>query len=126
MRKDRGITLIALIVMIVVLLILAGITLGTINDKGGTIEHTKETAQNAQRESIIQKIEADLYNEKVKTGEIPSKQKLKEIISNNYGTIGKDGENEIESFTTNTGGYQINFQEIEGWEIDISEYVVCE
>ena len=123
MRKDRGITLIALIVMIVVLLILAGITLGTINDNGGTIEHTKETAQNAQRESIIQKIEADLYNEKVKTGEIPSKQKLKEIISNNYGTIGKDGENEIESFTTNTGGYQINFQEIEGWEIDISEYV---
>ena len=116
MRKDKGITLIALIVMIIVLLILAGITLGTINNNGGTIKHTRETSQSAQRESIIQKIEADLYNEKIKAGEIHTKEKLREIISNNYGTIDKEGENEMESFTSNTGGYQIEFSEIEGWK----------
>lgn len=85
------------------------------------MKEAKTIAQNAERESIIQKIEADLYNEKVKTGEVPSKEKLKEIISKNYGKIDKDGENEIDSFTSNKGEYKINFQEIEGWEIKNKE-----
>lgn len=122
-KKEEGITLIALVITIIALLILAGITIGSISGDDSIIEQTRKTAQNAQRESIIEKLEADLYSEKVKTGEVPSKQKLKEIISKNYGTIDKDGENELNSFTSNKGGYQINFLEIEGWKIDISEYV---
>ena len=46
------------------------------------------------------------------------KDKLKDLAK-----LAKDGEKELETFTTNIGGYQIKFSEIEGWEIDISEYV---
>lgn len=112
-KKEEGITLIALVITIIVLLILAGITLGSISDHNGVIEQSKETVQNAQRESIIEKIEADLYSEKTKTGKEQSKTVLKNIIvDNNYGTINEDDD----SFTTKEGNYKINFSEIAGWE----------
>ena len=111
-KNDKGITLIALIVIIVVLLILAGITLGTISNNDGTIEQTQEIAQSAQRESIIQKIEADLYNEKVKSGEIPSKEKLKEIIQEK----GYASDISEEEFITKEGNYTIEYNEIIGWK----------
>lgn len=111
MRKtEKGITLIALAITIIVLLILAGITLGSIRGNKGIITQTKETKANAERESIIEKIEADLYNEKVKTGNTPSKTKLIEIINNDYGTVSGD------SFVTNQENYTIELAEISGWE----------
>ena len=84
-RKERGVTLIALVVTIVVLLILASIGIGAITGDNGVIKQSNETKQSAERESIIEKIEADLYTEKTKTGKTPSKNDLKELIkeSNN-------------------------------------------
>lgn len=109
-RREKGVTLIALVVTIIVLLILAGITLGSISDHDGIINRTKEAKGEAERESIIEKIEADLYNEKVKTGKIPNKEKLKEIIDSKYGTTSE------EDFVSTQGNYTIEFAEIIGWE----------
>ena len=101
-RKERGVTLIALVVTIVVLLILASIGIGAITSDNGV----------AERESIIEKIEADLYTEKTKTGKTPSKNDLKELIKEkDFGTV-----NEDDSFTSKIGNYKIEFEEIEGWE----------
>ena len=105
-RKERGVTLIALVVTIVVLLILASIGIGAITSDNGVIK------QSAERESIIEKIEADLYTEKTKTGKTPSKNDLKELIKEkDFGTV-----NEDDSFTSKIGNYKIEFEEIEGWE----------
>ena len=41
-RQEKGITLIALVVTIIILLILAGVTLGTVLSDGGLIDKTKE------------------------------------------------------------------------------------
>lgn len=112
MRKNKGITLIALIIMIVVLLILAGITLGTTNNKKGTIKQTEKIAENAQRESIIEKIEADLYNEKIKTGKQQTKENLK-ILIQKKGYSRSIGEDE---FITKEGNYTIQYNEITGWK----------
>ena len=121
-KEEKGITIIALIVIIVVMLILAGITMGLAIDKKGIINEAKTTTQNAQRESIIEKIEADLYNEKIKTGNIPSKNNLKQLIEEkNYGTI-----NDENSFTTKVGNYKIEFNEIQGWENEYKELVYLE
>lgn len=110
--KNKGITLIALVVTIVVLLILAGITIGSISNHNGIIEKTKETTQSAQRESIIEKIEADLYTEKVKTGAVPTKNKLKNlIIDKGYAT-----EIDDDSFITKDGNFTIEYNEIIGWQ----------
>lgn len=76
----------------------------------GIINEAKEKSSQTQRASIIEKIEADLYNEKVKRGEIPYKYQLIEIINNKYGVV------EGESFTSNEGNYTIQLAEILGWE----------
>ena len=112
-KKENGITLIALAVTIIVLIILAGISITSLTGEKGLINQARTNSENAQRESIIEKIEADLLKEKTKTGDTPSKDKLKEIIQENEyndGTLGED------SFVTKDGGYTINYNEIDGWE----------
>ena len=112
LKKDRGITLIALVITIIVLLILAGITIGTLTDKKGLINQANENSYSAQRETIIEKIEADLYSEKVKTGITPSKSKLEELAST-YGTV----EDDVITITDEGEEiYTINFSEILGWK----------
>lgn len=112
-RKERGVTLIALVVTIVVLLILASIGIGAITSDNGVIKQSNETKQSAERESIIEKIEADLYTEKTKTGKTPSKNDLKELIEEkDFGTVNQDND----SFTSKVGNYKVEFEEIEGWE----------
>ena len=112
-NREGGITLIALVTTIIVLLILAGVSISMITDKGSAIRESKEQAAQAERESIIEKIEADLLTEKTKTGNIPSKTELKEIIQEkgyNEGELGED------SFVTKDGEYEIQYSEILGWE----------
>lgn len=121
-RKERGVTLIALVVTIVVLLILASIGIGAITSDNGVIKQSNETKQSAERESIIEKIEADLYTEKTKTGKTPSKNDLKELIKEkDFGTV-----NEDDSFTSKIGNYKIEFEEIEGWENQYKEVAYLE
>ena len=105
--KERGVTLIALVVTIVVLLILASIGIGAITSDNGVIKQSNETKQRAERESIIEKIEADLYTEKTKTEKTPSKNDLKELIKEkDFGTV-----NEDDSFTSKIGNYKIEFSD---------------
>lgn len=118
MKENSGITLIALVVTVIVLIILAGISFGALKGEKGIIKETYNATDQAQRESIIQKIEAELYQEKTISGEVPNKEKLKEIIQNkgyNDGELGED------SFVTKDGGYEIQYSEILGWENRISD-----
>ena len=82
-KKENGITLIALAVTIIVLIILAGISITSLTGKKGLINQARTNSENAQKESIIEKIEADLLKEKTKTGNTPSKEDLKKIIEEN-------------------------------------------
>ncbi len=112
-RKESGITLITLIVTIIVLLIISGITIGSITSKKGIINQTNDAKNLAEKESLIQKIEADLYNEKVKSGKIPDKDTLINIITKkNYGTISEDNTKLI----VQDEEYEIELNEIRGWQ----------
>lgn len=112
-KKDVGITLIALVITIVILLILAGVSITTLTGKKSIINQATDTSESAQRESMIEKIEADLFKEKTKTGNTPSKEDLKTIIQENEFNEGAVGE---DSFVTKDGGYTIEYSEIIGWE----------
>ena len=116
-KKDNGITLIALVTTIVILLILSGITIGALTKPNGLIGEANQNSQSAQKESIIEKIEADLYSEKTITGKTPGMSKLIEI-SEKYGKK-KETENILEIEGTD---YTINFNEINGW----TEYYIYE
>lgn len=77
----------------------------------GTLNKTKESNRQVQRESIIEKIEADLYTEKVKKGRALKKSEAEAIIGN-FGTINQ----EMKKVTTTDGEYDIYFNEIIGWQ----------
>ena len=112
-KREKGITLIALIVTIITLIIISGITIGAIKDKKSIFKEAGETGDSLSKESVIEKIEADLYQEKAKTGKLPTKAELKELIKNkgyNSGDLGED------SFVTKDGEYTIEYSEILGWE----------
>ena len=112
-QKEKGVTIIALVITIIVLLILAGISITTLTVEKGLINQARDNSSEAQRESIIGKIEADLFKEKTKTGNTPSKEDLKKIIEENGYNEGALGE---DSFVTKDGGHTINYDEIIGWE----------
>ena len=112
-KNNKGITLIALVVTIIVMIILASITITALSGKKSTINQTTDIAENAQKESIIEKIEADLLQEKITTGNTPTKNDLKRIIQENSFNDGSLGEND---FTVKDGGYTISYNEIVGWE----------
>lgn len=112
-KKEKGITLIILVVTIIVLIILAGVSITTLTGEKGIINQATNNSNEAQKESIIEKIESDLLKEKMKTANVPSKDDLKRIIQENgynKGTVGED------SFVTKDGEYTINYTEIIGWE----------
>lgn len=119
-KKENGITLIALAITIIILLILAGVAIGSITGNKGIIKEAENSSAEAERESIIEKIEADLYNEKIKTGKRPTKSELKKIIeTNGYSeTLAED------SFTSKDDKYTINYDEILGWEGYIEDGLV--
>ena len=110
MKNEKAVTLIALIVTIIVLIILAGVSLTALTQgEKGTIDKAEQGGQQAQRESIIQKIEADIYTEKIKIGKNLTKAQAESIISE-YGTI------QDSILTTKEGGYKIELSEIIGWK----------
>ena len=59
-RKEKGITLVALVVTIIVLIILAGVTLNIVLDNDGIINKTKESAEEYEN---AQKAEQELLGE---------------------------------------------------------------
>ena len=113
-KNEKGITLVALVTTIIILLILAGITIGTLTSKKGLINEANQNSQSAQKETLIQKIEADLYSEKTITGKIPNEAKLIEI-ARKYGTVDEEGK-VIEIYADGEKIYEINFNEILGWK----------
>lgn len=113
LQKENGITLIALVVTIIILIILAGISITNLTGRDGIINRARENSESAQKESIIEKIEANLLKEKTKTGNTPSLDDLKTIIQENEYNEGALGE---DSFVTKDGGYTIYYNEIIGWK----------
>lgn len=113
LKKENGVTLIVLAVTMIVLIIISGVTLGSLQNKKSIVKQAEDTGASAAKESIIEKIEADLYQEKAKTGQVPTKAEMKTLIQNkgyNKGTLGD------ESFVTKDGEYTISYSEIVGWE----------
>ena len=112
-KQQNGITLIALVITIIVLIILASISITTLTGDKGIIQEARENSEATQKESIIEKLEADLLKEKMITGNTPTKDDLKRIIQENgynEGTLGDD------SFSVKDGEYSISYSEIVGWQ----------
>ena len=86
-RKDQGITILALSVTIIILLILAGITISQLTGENGLIKNTREAKE-----------ETEKANEK----EIIDRSVVQAMSKNNRGNL--EEEEFQESIDGNTGG----------------------
>ena len=106
--KNSGITLMALVITIIILLILAGISLNMLAGNNGVINHAgkaKNQTENAEEKEILEIATLNVIG-KNKYGNI-EEEKLKEALSNEDVTIKKSGKNFNVTFNKSSRKYKI-------------------
>ena len=108
--KETGITLIALVVTIIILLILAGVTITFALGENGIIGVAKKARKDqviAETKEAIGLEITEAYTEAVLRGEGLEKKQVEDIV-NKYGKLQEDGDTII----TKKDGYEISLKEI--------------
>ena len=62
MRDTRGITLIALVITIIVLLILAGVSISLLSGDNGILNKASSAKSNTEQSGVLEEIRLKLYN----------------------------------------------------------------
>ena len=115
-KKNSGITLIALVVTIVLLLILAGISISTLTSEDSIITEAEENSEIAEIESFKEKIKAEILQKQKKTKKGITDAELEAILAK-YADKDAGGNAKI----TNTGTtIKIVWNEI---EVDLTETI---
>lgn len=116
LRKEKGITLIALVITIVVLLILAGISIKAITGDNGIINQTQNAKDDTQYQQWEEQIDVAIINAEGKNRDTTMDDVIDELI--NKGII--DDESQVDketgTITTNEPSYVI--------EDKLADYVV--
>ena len=120
MRKERGITLVALVITVIVLIILAGVTLDTMIGDYGIITKAQEAKQNmanaaAEEEKLIQNLLNELKGIEAGEGEIEVPKGTIEFGEVTW----SNGQAEVSILANTTGEtlqYQINGTAEENWK----------
>lgn len=120
MKKEiDGITLIALIITIIILLILAGVTIATLTGENGILTQARNAREKTEIAEIIEKAKLDILAVQTENnGEITEDQ-VNEILAK-YGTISSDyseDEGGTIRFITTSKGYVIKVLDI--WKNDV-------
>ena len=110
-KKERGITLIALVITIIILLILAAVTIAALSGDNGILSNAAKAKEETEKAEIIEQIRLDIYGEMSDNqGKDPTEADI-ERIADEYGEIsGTNFEDKI--LTTEQGNYEINLSDI--------------
>ena len=120
-KQKKGITLIALVITIIVLLILAGISISMLTGDNAILQRTTDAKTNTEKQNIIELAKTDILGQIADNkGENISTQQLKTVLKTYF------NENEVEALdipndvsstsnyelTTKKGEYKIKLSEI--------------
>ncbi len=86
---DRGITLIALVITIIVLLILAGVTIATLTGENGILTRTREAKQESKKSKIKEQIQLAYLEYKIENSHntnINLEDFIRKTLEKTYGT----------------------------------------
>lgn len=108
-NKQKGITLISLVVTIGVLIVLAGVTLGSIKGDNGIITKTKSVKKQAEIENIKEKIQNEIIEQEGKSSNGKLTESQIDNILSKYGTVNGTGDNKT---VTTSDGYVIKITEL--------------
>ena len=117
-REQKGITLVALVITIIVLLILAGVTIAALSGPNGILSNatqaTKDTAEAEAKEAVTMAINTLLTNgiadNTIKVIDDDTVLDLNQIVAqikSNYNKTGEDVSGEGNTITYKTGGYTV-------------------
>ena len=110
-NQQKGITLIALVITIVVLLILAGVSVSTLIGENGIINKTKEAKIESEISNVKEQARIDISTSEIeKQGEVLTEPELYEILIK-YGNIGNNSKGE-KVLITNDKKYEIPIKDI--------------
>ncbi len=110
---QKGITLIALVITIIVLLILAGVTISLILGQRNILQMASDSVIKSEKIEIIERAKIDIMEKQTQNlGKF--KQKDLEEILNKYGTLSNEQEENIldKTLTTTDQKHQIKVNEI--------------
>ncbi len=132
-RQNAGITLIALVITIIVLLILAGVSIATLTGDNGIFSKSSEAKKESEIASVKEQAQLDISNyvaEKLEKGEdstVNTPGKVQEILDK----ANENNENKYYAGYTQTGvktpsGYEVPYEELytaEGvTDVSVSNY----
>ena len=115
LKEVRGITLVALVITIIILLILAGISISSLTGSG-LFQKAGDAKTKYGEEEIIEKARIDIIKKQTeKIGKDITEKDLSDIL-NKYGTLSNNNEETIldKTLTTNEG-YDISVKRIYNW-----------
>ena len=119
LRQQKGITLIALVITIIVLLILAGVTIATLTGENGILTRATDAKEQTEIASVKEQAQLDITNwvaDKMKNGEdatVNTPAKVQEILE----SANQNNENKYYKGFTDTGittpnGYEVPYEEL--------------
>ena len=113
-RKPEGITLIALVVTIIVLLILAAVTISVLPGDSGILKNTEKAKEETEKATIIENIKIDIMDKQINNNGNISDYELKNILETKYGILQSSTSNTIldSILITNDNKYQIPVRDI--------------
>ena len=106
-KKNKGITLVALVVTIIVLLILAGISIGAIMGDYGLVDKTKEAKNDVEYSQWEEKIEAAIMEVENRSINTTLEEIIEELINKNIIDDSSQVNSETGAITTNEPVYII-------------------
>ena len=111
-KTEQGITLIALVITIIVLLILAGISIATLTGENGVLSKATTAQKTNQRMEIIENARIDILAiQSENKGQI-SKKELTNLLESKYGSLSSEEEILDKTLTSKDGKHQIKVEEI--------------
>ena len=117
--KQNGITLIALVITIIVLLILAAVSIATLTGENGILTRANDAKTQTGQAGAVEKVEVEVLGSYANNG-VLDKEKLSENLENNV--EGLTSGTPIESFpaTVTVDGYDVLINEDGSVELDTS------
>lgn len=112
-KNKNGITLIALVVTIVVLIILAGVGISMLTGTNGILNRSAKAKEVNEKQSIIENIKLDISEIQINNVGKINEEEFDEILRK-YGTVVDDGNILI----TSKGNYQIKISDIYNGHIE--------
>ncbi len=111
-KSCEGITLVALVITIIILLILAGVSIATLTGENGLLNRATEAKNETDIANIKEEIQTDILSEQAENEGNISDNTLKGILEK-YGVLSEEGEKLIDkTLTTTKGNHEIKVADI--------------